>query len=69
MVGIYPLKKITDGVYWFEEEPIPEERKKIFEEHLNKLFEEIFDPRTPFNQTEDIERCKYCPYASICYRD
>lgn len=69
MVGIYPLKKIAGGVYWFEEEPIPEEKKKIFESHLNKLFEEIFDPRTPFNQTEDTDRCKYCPYASICYRD
>lgn len=69
MVGIYPLKKIADGVYWFEDEPIPEERKQIFESHLSKLFEEIFDPATPFNQTEDPGRCKYCPYASICYRD
>ncbi|MBE2217445.1 MAG: PD-(D/E)XK nuclease family protein [Ignavibacteria bacterium] len=69
MVGIYPLKKITDGVYWFEEEQIPEERKKIFEEHLNKLLEEIFDPGTAFKQTEEIDRCKYCPYASICFRD
>jgi ATP-dependent helicase/DNAse subunit B len=36
---------------------------------LNGLLEELFDQTTPFNQTEDIKKCKNCPYNSICHRD
>jgi len=68
-VGIYPLKKISDGVFWFESEPINSEKREIFESKLNGLLTKIFDKKTPFTQTTDTDRCKYCPYKSICYRD
>ena len=36
---------------------------------LKGLLEEIFDQTTPFDQTEDLKKCKNCPYNSICHRD
>lgn len=39
-----------------------------FEAHLRKLFEEIFNPETVFDQTTVIETCRICPYKNICYR-
>ncbi|MFI5211938.1 MAG: PD-(D/E)XK nuclease family protein [Ignavibacteria bacterium] len=69
VVGIYPLNKISNGVFWFEEEPITPEKMKLFEDHLSVMLKKIFDKLTPFTQTEDTDHCKYCPYISICYRD
>jgi hypothetical protein len=39
-----------------------------FESHLKDLLEEIFDPGTPFDQTNELEFCKLCSYQHICYR-
>jgi CRISPR/Cas system-associated exonuclease Cas4 (RecB family) len=39
-----------------------------FEMRLIELMEEIVNPDVPFDQTADLEICKYCPYARICYR-
>ena len=39
-----------------------------FEEHLKGLLEELFDPDIPFDQTTNLETCRYCPYQNICYR-
>ncbi len=69
IIGIYPLKKISDGITWFEKEPITKDKRKQFDENLINLLNRIFDSTTPFTQVEDIEKCKYCPYISICYRD
>ncbi len=69
VVGIYPLKKISEGIHWFEKEPISPEKKEMFEAKLASLLSKIFDRVTPFAQTPDLEHCKYCPYKSICYRD
>lgn len=69
IIGIYPLKKISGGVFWFEEEPIPADKNKLFEDNLTSLLKKIFDKETAFTQTTDLNHCKYCPYISICYRD
>lgn len=69
IVGIYPLKKISGGVYWFEEEPISADKRILFEDSLTMLLKKIFDKETAFTQTPDVNHCKYCPYISICYRD
>jgi hypothetical protein len=39
-----------------------------FEVRLKELFEELFNPERAFDQTMDIENCKFCPYGQICYR-
>lgn len=39
-----------------------------FRERLKDLFEELFDPNQPFDQTTEVDNCRYCPYAQICYR-
>jgi hypothetical protein len=39
-----------------------------FEHHLKILLEELYNPSIPFDQTTDIEQCKFCPYQRICYR-
>jgi hypothetical protein len=39
-----------------------------FEELVKGLLTEIYNPDVPFDQTEDVEVCKYCPYHQVCYR-
>jgi hypothetical protein len=39
-----------------------------FAQGLKDLLEELFDPAQPFDQTTDVENCKFCPYSQICYR-
>lgn len=41
---------------------------KEFRYELGNLLAEIFDPAVPFDQTEDLQKCSYCPYAGICNR-
>jgi CRISPR/Cas system-associated exonuclease Cas4 (RecB family) len=39
-----------------------------FEENLQQLLEELYDPNVPFDQTTETDACKFCPYQKICYR-
>lgn len=39
-----------------------------FEEYLNGLLTEIFEPAIPFQQTSNQDNCTYCPFISICSR-
>ncbi|AWW29361.1 PD-(D/E)XK nuclease family protein [Echinicola strongylocentroti] len=39
-----------------------------FEEGLREMLSEIFDKDVPFDQTEDLKKCEYCPYKEICGR-
>ena len=68
-VGIYPVKKLRNGIDSLKDGYIEEVHFKEFEERLKILMSEIFDKEIPFRQAEDEDRCKYCPYAGICYRD
>jgi hypothetical protein len=40
--------------------------KSPFNEHLQRLLEEIFDPEQPFRPTDETARCQNCPYRKIC---
>ncbi|MCK4919974.1 MAG: PD-(D/E)XK nuclease family protein [Bacteroidales bacterium] len=42
--------------------------KDEFQEHLYNLLGEIYNPEIDFSQTEDEDRCKFCPYTEICHR-
>jgi len=39
-----------------------------FDANLKTLLEELFNPDVPFDQTTDLELCRFCPYQGICYR-
>ena len=37
-----------------------------FENYLKQEISQIIDTKTKFTQTEDVDKCEYCAYASIC---
>ena len=39
-----------------------------FEGYLKDVLTEIYSPYVAFDQTDDEEKCKNCPYISICNR-
>ena len=39
-----------------------------FHARLKSLLDELYDPAVPFDQTTDVELCKFCSYQGICYR-
>ena len=39
-----------------------------FEQRLKALFEELFDPDQAFDQTTNLDNCKFCAYSHLCYR-
>ncbi len=68
-VGIYPIKKISDGIREIKNDFVSKEEFNLFENSLKKLFSEIHNPEITFKQVEDESRCEYCPYSKLCYRD
>ena len=68
-IGLYSLQKPSEGIYWFDGEPVSENKIRLFEDSLNKMITGILDDKTPFTQTDDVKKCLYCPYKSICFRD
>lgn len=41
----------------------------VFEEELNFLIEEIYDSNIPFQQVEEPDICKNCPYTGLCIKE
>ncbi|HYC86526.1 MAG TPA: PD-(D/E)XK nuclease family protein, partial [Chryseosolibacter sp.] len=39
-----------------------------FETRLTEIFNELFNPEVPFDQTTDFNNCANCPYGQLCYR-
>jgi ATP-dependent helicase/nuclease subunit B len=74
--GIISLKKLNEG---FMQVPslsssekndtlIREEDLDAFGKILQKILEEVYDFNIPFRQTEDVKRCEYCDFISLCDR-
>ena len=74
--GIMSLKRVKTG---FLPIAIPNEKEglnkgidhhslKSFEEILFRILQEMFDPEVPFDQTENLDICKRCPYINLCGR-
>ncbi len=71
--GIFAMRNLSEGFLTLEYGP-----QKIaefdlqslveFEGLLVNILEEILDPSLAFVQTEDQNRCRFCPYKVICYR-
>ena len=68
-IGIYPLRSLSNGINFFEDGNVMPEKLELFGKYLNNLINNIFNSEIPFSQTEDIDRCKWCPFKGICYRE
>ncbi len=69
--GIISLRKVASYMITLDENDIWENNDsgyQYFEEVLKDLLEQIFDASIPFTATTEIERCKFCPFNSICNR-
>lgn len=72
--GIFNIKEIYNPQFSpflvMDKEEISDYRDFAaeFESGLSGLLAEIFDPKVPFDQTEDEKKCTYCAYKEICGR-
>jgi len=68
--GLVTLRDMSKGIWYLNDgQAFSSEIFSEFETGLRKLLLEIFDPGIAFTQTEDEDRCKYCPYIGICNRE
>ncbi len=44
------------------------EIRNDFNDGLKIVLEELFNPEIPFDQCEDEQNCRYCPFTGICSR-
>ncbi len=68
---IREIRKSNNTAITMNKEVLNTFNKEIFEEFdalLKDLLSEIFDPETPFSQTEKIINCTYCPYNAFCQK-
>jgi ATP-dependent helicase/DNAse subunit B len=67
--GLFRMREFSQGIKYINEgEVLTAERFDEFENHLNNLVEDIFNPEIPFSPTEDEERCIFCNFKDICNR-
>ncbi|MFN8181411.1 MAG: PD-(D/E)XK nuclease family protein [Bacteroidota bacterium] len=67
--ALFTLREMREGVRYLNDgEAFSSEQLNEFEERLRTLIREILDPDVPFAQTDDEDRCKYCPFREICNR-
>jgi len=45
------------------------EVKDEFDKILKELFEDLFNPEIAFSPTDDLQKCSWCPYNTICHRN
>jgi CRISPR/Cas system-associated exonuclease Cas4 (RecB family) len=76
--GLYVVRKLFGKEYSpiFEmregkgQEPIISFNQylEMFNENMESLLKQIFDPNIPFSQTTIVKRCEYCDFKGICQR-
>ena len=67
--AIYELKRMSEGMKYLRNgNEITGNILEAYRENLVVLIEDILNPDMPFTQTEDIQKCVYCPYTAICGR-
>ncbi|WP_252936790.1 PD-(D/E)XK nuclease family protein [Roseivirga pacifica] len=68
-VGITSMRKLSEGTQWLKSgQSLADQEIEAFDVRLTELVKEIYNPAVPFKQTEDIERCGYCEFATLCKR-
>jgi CRISPR/Cas system-associated exonuclease Cas4 (RecB family) len=68
-VGITTMKKLKEGIQWLNNgRSISANELSFFDELLDGLVHEIYDPAISFDQTSELENCRLCQFKGICNR-
>lgn len=68
--GLVTLRDMSKGImYLNDKQALSDELFVEYEKGLKNILQQIFNPEIPFSQTNDTDRCKYCPYIGICNRE
>lgn len=69
--GIIALRNVNNPYVFLGnavEESLSDEYLERFESGLFDFFDELFDEKIPFSQTNEKKNCQYCPYINICLK-
>lgn len=69
--GIITFRQLSAGVKPIKirnEKDLSIDVLNQFEQQLQKLLDEIYDPEKVFTQTSAIENCEYCGFKKVCHR-
>ncbi|MEN8247931.1 MAG: PD-(D/E)XK nuclease family protein [Bacteroidota bacterium] len=68
--GIIGAKSLAKGIEYLqgESKALSNEQLSLFEQSLRNVLNELLNLNVPFKQTDDIDRCEYCDFKSICSR-
>ena len=69
--GIITFRELSAGLKTVEVNGGDELNTSVlneFEIQLKQILTDIFNPEIVFEQTSEIERCKYCAFKGICNR-
>ena len=69
--SILPMKDISEYLLDIEIKDIvsPEEKTRVIEEQIKTVLQQIFDVSLPFAQTEEMQNCRNCEFATLCNRE
>jgi hypothetical protein len=68
-VSLCSLKSLSTGFQEICREELLPEELPLYESKLKEIFTEMFNVDIPFEQTNEIKRCRYCSYKTICIRE
>lgn len=72
--GIITFRDLVSGIKMVKmdrreaADVLSNEDMSTFESSLRLLLTQLYDPKVPFTQTEDIAVCSYCSFKDICNR-
>lgn len=69
--GIIALRNVNEPYVFLgnsADEPLSNDYLEGFENSLFNFFNELFDEKIPFVQTDEKKNCQYCPYVNICLK-
>jgi len=68
-IAIYALRKLNEGLNYLTDDAMTPAVMDEYGKRLKELIGRVLSPEDKFIQTEDKERCRFCAFKSICYRE
>lgn len=67
--GIIGFQKLSNGIFSLDtsnNDEFKDDFMKTCESYFVRFFEEVFNTKIPFSQTDKIQNCHFCDFRNIC---